>query len=287
MGGRVCVAHIGAVGKQNMVTVPTCVRVHLSRPWDGPRLTTFSGDAWFKSLWFGQRRGFTDIALCVAEALVKTLASYEVVIPARVNEFGDVFPQNRHFSRKKRSSGVPEPTPLRTHYRISAYGQLFQLNLSADSAFLAAGYTEVHLGTPAAPGSGGGSAEPPDLRHCFYRGQVNAREDHTAVFSLCGGLVSLIVPPIAFSCDPVQGCFGGGAQWFLLSFSEKLRGTTREEPRPEAERAISIHLSHAPLAIMSGLWILFLQSQGRLFTLEHQCWAAVGAESPEFLKLSQ
>ncbi|XP_057647833.1 A disintegrin and metalloproteinase with thrombospondin motifs 20 [Chionomys nivalis] len=122
------------------------------------------------------------------EALVKTLASYEVVTPARVNEFGDVFPQNRHFSRKKRSSGTPEPTPLRTHYRIRAYGQLFHLNLSADSAFLAAGYTEVHLGT-LAPGTGGGSAEPPDLRHCFYRGQVNAREDHTAVFSLCGGLM--------------------------------------------------------------------------------------------------
>ncbi|KAL1767546.1 A disintegrin and metalloproteinase with thrombospondin motifs 20 isoform X2, partial [Sigmodon hispidus] len=122
------------------------------------------------------------------EALVKTLASYEVVTPARVNEFGDVFPQNRHFSRKKRSSGAPEPPPLRTHYRIRAYGQLFQLNLSADSAFLAAGYTEVHLGTPA-PGPGGSSAEPPDLRHCFYRGQVNAQEDHTAVFSLCGGLM--------------------------------------------------------------------------------------------------
>nr|XP_004668589.2 A disintegrin and metalloproteinase with thrombospondin motifs 20 isoform X2 [Jaculus jaculus] len=118
------------------------------------------------------------------EALVKTLASYEVVIPARVNEFGAVFPQNRHFSRKKRSSGTPEPAPLRALYRISAFGQLFQLNLSADAAFLAAGYTEVHLGTPGQRG-----AAPSDLRHCFYRGQVNAREDHTAVVSLCGGLV--------------------------------------------------------------------------------------------------
>ncbi|XP_008824822.1 A disintegrin and metalloproteinase with thrombospondin motifs 20 isoform X2 [Nannospalax galili] len=121
------------------------------------------------------------------EALVRTLASYEVVTPARVNEFGDVFPQDRHFSRRKRSSGAPESAPFRTHYRILAYGQLFQLNLSADAAFLAPGYTEVHLGTPAR-GAAGRSAEPPDLRHCFYRGQVNAREDHTAVFSLCGGL---------------------------------------------------------------------------------------------------
>ncbi|ELR55619.1 A disintegrin and metalloproteinase with thrombospondin motifs 20 [Bos mutus] len=122
------------------------------------------------------------------EALVRTLASYEVVTPARVNEFGEVFPQSHHFSRRKRSSETLEPTPFRTHYRIRAYGQLFQLNLSADAAFLAAGYTEVHLGTSAHPAEER-SAAPPDLRHCFYRGQVNAREDHTAVFSLCGGLM--------------------------------------------------------------------------------------------------
>nr|KAF6372802.1 ADAM metallopeptidase with thrombospondin type 1 motif 20 [Pipistrellus kuhlii] len=122
------------------------------------------------------------------EALVRTLASYEVVTPARVNEFGEVFPQSRHFSRRKRSSEAPEPTPPRTHYRISAYGQLFQLNLSADAAFLADGYTEVHVGAPAR-GAARSQAAAPGLRHCFYRGQVNAREDHIAVFSLCGGLM--------------------------------------------------------------------------------------------------
>lgn len=127
----------------------------------------------------------------VAEALVRTLASYEVVTPARVNEFGEVFPQSHHFSRRKRSSEAPEPTPLRTHYRISAYGQLFQLNLSADAAFLAEGFTEVHVGAPGRGAAESGAASP-GLRHCFYRGQVNAREDHVAVFSLCGGLVSAL-----------------------------------------------------------------------------------------------
>lgn len=34
VGGRVCVEHIGAVGKQNTVTVSMCVRVHLSCPCD-------------------------------------------------------------------------------------------------------------------------------------------------------------------------------------------------------------------------------------------------------------
>ncbi|ELK36402.1 A disintegrin and metalloproteinase with thrombospondin motifs 20 [Myotis davidii] len=127
----------------------------------------------------------------VMEALVRTLTSYEVVTPARVNEFGEVFPQSHHFSRRKRSSEAPEPPPFRTHYRISAYGQLFQLNLSADAAFLAEGFTEVHLGTPAR-GAEESRAVSPGLRHCFYRGQVNAREDHIAVFSLCGGLVAAI-----------------------------------------------------------------------------------------------
>ncbi|XP_075407973.1 A disintegrin and metalloproteinase with thrombospondin motifs 20 [Tenrec ecaudatus] len=122
------------------------------------------------------------------EALVRSLASYEVVTLARVNEFGKEFPQSQHFSRRKRSSEALEPTPLRIHYRFSAYGQLFHLNLSADSAFLAPGYKVVNLGAPVRGAEESGEA-PRELRHCFYSGKVNAREDHTAVFSLCGGLM--------------------------------------------------------------------------------------------------
>lgn len=140
---------------------------------------------------------------------MRTLASYEVVTPTRVNEFGEVFPQSHHFSRKKRSSGALEPTPFRTHYRIRAYEQLFHLNLSANADFLAATYTEVHLGA-SAPGAQGSRETPTDLRHCFYRGQVNAQEENTAVFSLCGGLVSFLA--CLCSCDPVQGSGGAGIQ---------------------------------------------------------------------------
>lgn len=148
----------------------------------------------------------------VAEALVRTLASYEVVTPARVNEFGEVFPKSHHFSRRKRSAEALEPTPFRTHYRIRAYGQVFQLNLSADAAFLAAGYTEVHLGAPALRAEERRTA-PPDLRHCFYRGQVNAREDHTAVFSLCGGLVSAL-GSLGIFLGSILACSGSRALTF-------------------------------------------------------------------------
>ncbi|XP_038235096.1 A disintegrin and metalloproteinase with thrombospondin motifs 20 isoform X4 [Dermochelys coriacea] len=117
------------------------------------------------------------------ETLVKELSSYEIVTPTRVNEFGDVFPHTHHFRRRKRSLEAPgEPAAFRTHYQLHAYGQLFQLNLSTDAGFIAAHYKVMHVGS---------SQEQPssDLRHCFYRGHVNAQETHTAVFSLCGGLM--------------------------------------------------------------------------------------------------
>uniref|UniRef100_A0A8C3RFI0 Peptidase M12B propeptide domain-containing protein n=1 Tax=Cyanoderma ruficeps TaxID=181631 RepID=A0A8C3RFI0_9PASS len=123
----------------------------------------------------------------VAETLVKQLSSYEIITPVRVNEFGEVFPHTHHFRRRKRSLEAPlEPAAFRTHYQLRAYGQVFQLNLSADAGFVAAQYTVVHVGAPQEQSS-------PDLRHCFYRGHVNAQETHMAVFSICGGLVSMLV----------------------------------------------------------------------------------------------
>ncbi|XP_065413554.1 A disintegrin and metalloproteinase with thrombospondin motifs 20 isoform X4 [Chrysemys picta bellii] len=117
------------------------------------------------------------------ETLVKQLSSYEIVTPTRVNEFGEVFPHTHHFRRKKRSLEAPaEPAAFRTHYQLNAYGQLFQLNLSADAGFIAANYKVMHVGSAQEQPSS-------DLRHCFYRGHVNAQETHTAVFSLCGGLM--------------------------------------------------------------------------------------------------
>ncbi|KAJ6656242.1 hypothetical protein lerEdw1_003970 [Lerista edwardsae] len=116
------------------------------------------------------------------ENLVKHLTSYEIVTPTRLNEFEEAFPHTHHFKRRKRSMGAHMGLlPFRTHYRLSAYGQQFQLNLSTDSSFIAPHYVEVHVGATK-------RHLPSDLHHCFYRGHVNAQETHTAVFSLCGGL---------------------------------------------------------------------------------------------------
>ncbi|XP_073078133.1 uncharacterized protein [Manis javanica] len=88
------------------------------------------------------------------EALVRTLVPYEVVTPARVTELGEVFPQGRHFSRRRRSPEAPEPPPRRTHYRIRAYGQLFQLHLRADAASWPRAKWKCTLAAPRPGGSG-------------------------------------------------------------------------------------------------------------------------------------
>ncbi|XP_057346703.1 A disintegrin and metalloproteinase with thrombospondin motifs 20-like [Manis pentadactyla] len=71
------------------------------------------------------------------EALVRTLDPYEVVAGHRA---GLSVPAGPPLQPQE----APEPPPRRTHYRMRAYGQLFQLHLRADTAFLAAGYAEEH-----------------------------------------------------------------------------------------------------------------------------------------------
>lgn len=122
----------------------------------------------------------------------------------RVNEAGDKFPTSEHFKRKRRS--LDEGTGNSTdhwassdiHYRISAFGQNYHLNLTLDSGFIAPFYTVTILGVPggdnvtdfATDGEEEEEEEDTELRHCFYKGHVNAQAEHAAVISLCAGLVS-------------------------------------------------------------------------------------------------
>ncbi|XP_072124224.1 A disintegrin and metalloproteinase with thrombospondin motifs 20-like isoform X1 [Mobula birostris] len=116
------------------------------------------------------------------ENFIKQLRSYEIITPTRVNDFGEVFPHALHFRRKKRSSGL-ELWTARAHYQISAFGHLYHLNLSADSGFIAPTFRVSHLGSAE-------HGEPhSDLKHCFYAGHVNSQTEHTAVVSVCTGLM--------------------------------------------------------------------------------------------------
>uniref|UniRef100_A0A8D3D779 ADAM metallopeptidase with thrombospondin type 1 motif 9 n=1 Tax=Scophthalmus maximus TaxID=52904 RepID=A0A8D3D779_SCOMX len=118
-------------------------------------------------------------------------------------------------------SGLVEPAPSwgeswRTaehiavnyiHYRISAFGQNYHLNLTLDSGFIAPFYTVTILGVPggdnvtdfATDGEEEEEEEDTELRHCFYKGHVNAQAEHAAVISLCAGLVSFYARAGIFS----------------------------------------------------------------------------------------
>uniref|UniRef100_A0A7N8Y7P8 ADAM metallopeptidase with thrombospondin type 1 motif 20 n=1 Tax=Mastacembelus armatus TaxID=205130 RepID=A0A7N8Y7P8_9TELE len=116
---------------------------------------------------------------------IKQLSSYEIITPLRVNDFGESFPHKLHYRRRRRSLS-DELSGLRVHYRIDAFGERFHLNLTADSSFIAPSYTVAHLG---ADQSNDTDSHLRDMRHCFFRGHVNAKGENPAVFSLCTGLI--------------------------------------------------------------------------------------------------
>uniref|UniRef100_A0A8C4UYY9 ADAM metallopeptidase with thrombospondin type 1 motif 9 n=1 Tax=Falco tinnunculus TaxID=100819 RepID=A0A8C4UYY9_FALTI len=129
--------------------------------------------------------------------LLEKLSEYEIVTPTRVNEFGEPFPTDVHFRRRRRStSAAPDAWTAaaaaspKAHYRLSAFGQQFLFNLTASSAFIAPLFTVSLLGEPAADQRRlYAEAADADVKHCFYRGHVNARPRHTAVISLCSGML--------------------------------------------------------------------------------------------------
>lgn len=177
-----------------------------------------------------------------SESLVKQLSSYEIITPLRVNDFGESFPLQLHYRRRRRSLG-DHLSGLRLLYRIDAFGERFHLNLTAHSDFIAPSYTVVHLGAEE-----GNGTERSDMRHCFFRGHVNGRSDFPAVFSLCTGLVSiaaslrtlgtsrfLVCPRARVSCPGLEEVLeGGGGCYFAVA--QRRRGG---EPRlPSAFQGI-------------------------------------------------
>uniref|UniRef100_A0A3P9BN74 ADAM metallopeptidase with thrombospondin type 1 motif 20 n=1 Tax=Maylandia zebra TaxID=106582 RepID=A0A3P9BN74_9CICH len=125
--------------------------------------------------------------------MLSNLSSYEIVKPLRVNDFGESFPHKLHYRRRRRSLNN-DLSGLRLHYRIDAFGERFHLNLTADSSFIAPSYTVTHLGEEQSNDTDSQSTDPGDMRHCFFRGHVNAKREYPAVFSLCTGLVSTWFP---------------------------------------------------------------------------------------------
>ncbi|XP_061583837.1 A disintegrin and metalloproteinase with thrombospondin motifs 9 [Cololabis saira] len=160
----------------------------------------------------------TGRLLLNSSTVKEEIGAYEIVTPVRVNEAGDKFPTSVHFKRKRRSVATEEDAGNATdhwaspniHYRISAFGQSYHLNLTLDWGFIAPLYTvsvlglnrgDNHTHTGFAEDAGAEEEEEEEeeedteLRHCFYRGHVNAQAQHAAIISLCSGLLGTFRSP--------------------------------------------------------------------------------------------
>ncbi|GAB1291091.1 A disintegrin-like and metallopeptidase (reprolysin type) with thrombospondin type 1 motif, 9 [Apodemus speciosus] len=134
--------------------------------------------------------------------LLESLSEYEIASPIRVNPLGEPFPTNVHFKRRRRSiNSASDPWPAfassssssstssQEHYRLSAFGQQFLFNLTAHTGFIAPLFTVTLLGEPGVNQTKLYSEEEMELRHCFYKGHVNTKSEHSAVISLCSGMM--------------------------------------------------------------------------------------------------
>uniref|UniRef100_A0A3B4FE41 ADAM metallopeptidase with thrombospondin type 1 motif 20 n=1 Tax=Pundamilia nyererei TaxID=303518 RepID=A0A3B4FE41_9CICH len=125
----------------------------------------------------------------------------------------------RHFLRRRSLNN--DLSGLRLHYRIDAFGERFHLNLTADSSFIAPSYTVTHLGEEQSNDTDSQSTDPGDMRHCFFRGHVNAKSEYPAVFSLCTGLIGTFTTQHGeFFLEPLLNA---------KPASSEMRGTMREE----------------------------------------------------------
>uniref|UniRef100_A0A8C1Z6Z7 ADAM metallopeptidase with thrombospondin type 1 motif, 9 n=1 Tax=Cyprinus carpio TaxID=7962 RepID=A0A8C1Z6Z7_CYPCA len=147
---------------------------------------------------------------------LQQFGAYEIVTPARVNEAGDTLPTGVHFKRRKRSTDPVTGnishhwTSPHVYYQISAFGQDYYLNLTLESGFIAPVYTVTILGASSeGNNSEEGEEEDSEYQHCFYKGHVNAGQEHNAVISLCSGLLGTFRSPEGeFFVEPLHSYNG-------------------------------------------------------------------------------
>ncbi|KAM8974414.1 A disintegrin and metalloproteinase with thrombospondin motifs 20 [Pelodytes ibericus] len=189
------------------------------------------------------------------DSFVKDLSSYEIVIPSRVNDFGEVFHHTQHFRRRKRSLNFQYSDANRTHYYFTAYGQMFRFNLSVNANFIGDSYNVIHIGNQSHS-----QHESMDLKHCFYSGHVNGVDTHAAIFSLCGGMIGTFKAHDGeYFLEPLMKSVGGEyedehSKPHLLYRNEITHANRSRDVQPNcdtSEHALSQELSS--LRVTSGL----------------------------------
>ncbi|XP_038067052.1 A disintegrin and metalloproteinase with thrombospondin motifs 18-like [Patiria miniata] len=117
-----------------------------------------------------------------------TTKGYEIVLPYQADPDGLFVSHSLHPVRRRRSSDNILSTPAAVHYKFSGYGQDFHLELSANEALLAPGFTVQWRKN--------GSVKPqeyiPEIDNCHYAGTLRSHPDSTVAVSLCDGLTGLV-----------------------------------------------------------------------------------------------
>ena len=72
------------------------------------------------------------------------------------------------------------------NYSLKAFGEDFLFHLTPYEGFLAPNYSLRYVADPRKDRH----LHPDVPRHCFYNGYVNGKRHHTAILSVCRGLVS-------------------------------------------------------------------------------------------------
>ena len=106
---------------------------------------------------------------------------FEITVVERVSRNGRRLSPHKHFI-KYEHSGIRTGTVF---YRLVAFGRTFLFRLDRDNSHLSPLLNVEHVFDRTRRLSFAG-----DLRHCFYRGDLQGDLNSTAVLNLCNGLVS-------------------------------------------------------------------------------------------------
>lgn len=106
---------------------------------------------------------------------------FEITVVERVSRNGRRLSPHKHFI-KYEHSGIRTGTVF---YRLVAFGRTFLFRLDRDNSHLSPLLNVEHVYDRTRRLSFAG-----DLRHCFYRGDLQGDLNSTAVLNLCNGLVS-------------------------------------------------------------------------------------------------
>uniref|UniRef100_A0A8C4NFA2 ADAM metallopeptidase with thrombospondin type 1 motif, 16 n=1 Tax=Eptatretus burgeri TaxID=7764 RepID=A0A8C4NFA2_EPTBU len=158
-------------------------------------------------------------------------AEYQLVIPELLESRSDV---PRVSPRAKRLTRQ-EPTLATLHYRLSAFGQHFELKLAPVKALVAPGFSVYVLGEAGISRREVFAVGTPE-EFCFYQGELPSHPGSSAAIALCHGLVSGMFIYVEYFISPLPKNSTGHVAHVLYKRSLRSPVPTRREDHRGTQR---------------------------------------------------